>query len=57
MSTYVFDHAWEEEQARLTGLEGGLDPGTLYHLETLGVSPGWRCWEIGGGGLHRGVAL
>jgi len=50
MSTYVFDHAWEEERARLAGLEGGLDPGTIYHLETLGVGPGWRCWEIGGGG-------
>jgi SAM-dependent methyltransferase len=50
MSTYVFDHAWEAEQARLVGLEAGLDPGTIRHLETLGVGPGWRCWEIGGGG-------
>jgi len=50
MSTYVFDHAWEAEQARLAGLESGLDPGTIRHLETLGVGPSWRCWEIGGGG-------
>jgi len=50
MSAYVFDHAWEAEQARLAGLESGLDPGTIRHLETFGVGPGWRCWEIGGGG-------
>ena len=50
MSTYVFDHAWETERARLAGLEVGLDPGTIRHLENLGVRAGWRCWEIGGGG-------
>ena len=50
MSTYVFDNAWESERARLTGLESGLDAGTIRHLETLGVGAGWRCWEIGGGG-------
>src|SRR5438876_11850514 len=50
MSAYVFDHAWEAERARLSGLEVGLDPGTIRHLENLGVGAGWRCWEIGGGG-------
>src|SRR5207244_12716945 len=50
MSAYVFDHAWEAERARLAGLEAGLDPGTIRHLENLGVGPGWRCWEIGAGG-------
>ncbi|GAA1429777.1 methyltransferase domain-containing protein [Streptomyces thermospinosisporus] len=25
------------------------DPTTIRHLETVGVRPGWRCWEIGGG--------
>jgi SAM-dependent methyltransferase len=50
MSTYVFDQAWDAERVRLAGLEGGLDPGTIDHLEALGVSAGWRCWEIGGGG-------
>src|SRR5213596_691056 len=48
--TYVFDNAWESERARLTGLESGLDAGTIRHLENLGVGAGWRCWEIGGGG-------
>lgn len=48
--TYVFDHAWEQERARLAGLEWALDPGTARHLETLGVGPGWRCLEVGAGG-------
>lgn len=50
MSAYVFDQAWEAERARLAGLESGLDPGTIRHLETIRVNAGWRCWEIGGGG-------
>src|SRR2546426_10163488 len=49
MSAYVFDHAWDAERVRLAGLEVGLDPGTILHLEDLGVGPGWRCWEIGAG--------
>src|SRR5262249_1555827 len=50
MNAYVFDQAWDAERARLAGLELGLDPGTIRHLETLGVGAGWTCWEIGGGG-------
>jgi SAM-dependent methyltransferase len=50
VSAYVFDQAWEAERVRLAGLELGLDPGTIHHLEALRVGAGWRCWEIGGGG-------
>jgi hypothetical protein len=50
MGTYVFDQAWEAERTRLSGLELGLDSGTIRHLETVGVGAGWRCWEVGGGG-------
>src|SRR2546426_2292033 len=50
MSAYLFDHAWDAERIRLAGLEVGLDPDTIGHLEDLGVSPGWHCWEIGAGG-------
>lgn len=50
MSRYVFDAEWEKERERLAGLEGWLDPGTVRHLETVGVGPGWRCLEVGGGG-------
>ena len=50
MSNYPFDQAWDKERSRLGGLEQGLDPGTIRHLEALGVGPGWRCWEVGAGG-------
>jgi ubiquinone/menaquinone biosynthesis C-methylase UbiE len=41
-------HAAERE--RLTSLESGLDPRSTRHLEALGVSEGWSCLEVGGGG-------
>ncbi len=49
MSAHIFDHTWEGERPRLEGLEAGLDPGTVRHLEDLGVNAGWRCWEVGAG--------
>ncbi len=27
-----------------------FDPVTCRHLDALGVGPGWRCWDVGGGG-------
>lgn len=27
-----------------------FDPTTFRHLETIGVGPGWRCWEVGADG-------
>jgi len=47
---YVLDNAWLEARERLRLLEATYDPGTLRHLEALGVAPGWRCLEVGGGG-------
>lgn len=47
---YAFDNAWAHARRRLRGLEQLLDPGTLRHLEALGVGEGWRCLEIGAGG-------
>ena len=49
MSRYAFDHGWSEEQRRLQLNETMLDAGTIRHLETLGVGPGWRCLEVGAG--------
>src|SRR5215471_14048260 len=46
---YVFSAEWENERARLGGLAALCDPATLRHLTALGVGPGWRCLEIGGG--------
>ena len=47
---YAYEHGWDEERARLQGLEVVLDPGTREHLLRLGVGPGLRCLEIGAGG-------
>ena len=47
---YIYDPSSEDERRRLELLERLNDPATLAHLETIGVGPGWRCLEIGGGG-------
>ena len=50
MSQYAFDNTSEQERTRLASLEALLDVGTIRHLEALGVSTGWSCLEVGGGG-------
>ena len=50
MTEYQFDHAWHQERERLASLEQFEDPGTIRHLEALGVGAGWRCVEVGAGG-------
>jgi len=47
---YLLDNAWRQQRARLAAMEAWFDPGTIRHLETLGVAEGWRCWEVGAGG-------
>ena len=47
---YAFDNVWIHARQRLDGLEQLLDPGTIRHLEALGVAEGWRCLEVGAGG-------
>jgi 2-polyprenyl-3-methyl-5-hydroxy-6-metoxy-1,4-benzoquinol methylase len=46
---YMFDQAWLAEQRRLAALETIWDPFTFSNLERLGVAPGMRCLEVGGG--------
>ncbi len=48
-STYSFDNSWEKARSRLSALQARFDPGTIRHLEALGVSEGWRCLEVGAG--------
>ncbi|HLL49805.1 MAG TPA: class I SAM-dependent methyltransferase, partial [Thermomicrobiales bacterium] len=50
MTEYMLDNAWQQARQRLTGLEAWLDPGTIRHLEALGVDAGWQCWDVGSGG-------
>src|SRR5690242_10265060 len=47
---YTLDNAWVRARRRLELLEECYDPATVRHLEGLGVRPGWRCLEVGGGG-------
>lgn len=46
---YSFDRGWPREPERLRIQSGFLDPGTVRHLDALGVHDGWRCAEIGAG--------
>lgn len=50
MAEYMLDNAWEQARRRLALLEAELDPGTIRHLQALGVGEGWHCLEVGGGG-------
>lgn len=50
MGEYTLDNTWHQARRRLALLEAWLDPGTIRHLETLGVGEGWHCLEVGGGG-------
>jgi SAM-dependent methyltransferase len=50
MDKYAFDPAWIHARQRLRGLEQLLDPGTIRHLEALGVGEGWDCLEVDAGG-------
>ena len=50
MANYALDNAWEHAKRRLSLLEQHLDPMTQRRLTTLGVSQGWHCLEVGGGG-------
>jgi SAM-dependent methyltransferase len=47
---YVLDNAKEQTEQRFASLEACFDPVTVAHLERIGVSEGWSCLEIGGGG-------
>jgi ubiquinone/menaquinone biosynthesis C-methylase UbiE len=49
-STYSLDNSSRETPARFDALSGLFDGGTIRHLEDRGVSEGWRCLEVGGGG-------
>jgi hypothetical protein len=42
---YLLPYAWPAARERLAMLEAALDPGTMRHLNDLGVGPGWRCWS------------
>jgi ubiquinone/menaquinone biosynthesis C-methylase UbiE len=49
MTGYVFEASDLVGEQR-TYMQQALDPVTTTRLEALGVGPGWRCLEVGGGG-------
>jgi SAM-dependent methyltransferase len=48
VARYAYDQAWEQERARLAGIEALWDPGSRALLAD--VRPGARCLEVGAGG-------
>jgi SAM-dependent methyltransferase len=52
MSEHRYVHSVEKDQVELSRLSlqaSIVDPVTIRHLETIGVSEGWRCLEVGAG--------
>lgn len=50
MARYAYDQAWEQERARIAGIEALWEPGSRALLSELGVATGWHCLEVGAGG-------
>jgi SAM-dependent methyltransferase len=49
MGGYAFDRSWSQEDQRLAALEHQLDPVSQAVADELGLTAGWRCWEVGAG--------
>ncbi len=47
---YLLDNSHDHAGRRLTALSAIFDPVTARHVDRLGVSAGWTCWEVGAGG-------
>jgi SAM-dependent methyltransferase len=54
---YALDPGWHAERARLDSLTALYDPGSLAVCERLGLSPGWRCLDVGAGTGTLALAL
>jgi len=47
---YLLDNSAPQAGERFDGLGTLFNATTFRHLEALGVTEGWRCWEVGAGG-------
>jgi len=47
---YLLDNRQTEAGQRFGALSELFDPWTFAHMRRLGISEGWRCWEVGAGG-------
>ncbi len=50
MADYLLGNDRPEAGARFDALSTIFDPPTFARVDALGISPGWRCWEVGAGG-------
>ncbi|MGW6057637.1 methyltransferase domain-containing protein [Streptomyces sp. NPDC055189] len=48
--SYLLDNAQSEAGTRFDALSELFDPTTFRHIEALGITSGWQCWEVGAGG-------
>jgi SAM-dependent methyltransferase len=51
VNRYLFDNPRPEAGERFAALAELFDPWTFRHLDDLGLGEGWRCWEVGAGGV------
>ncbi|MFD5122638.1 class I SAM-dependent methyltransferase [Streptomyces sp. NPDC058385] len=58
MNRYLLDNRRPEAGERFAALAEMFDAWTFRHLDDLGLGEGWRCWEVGAGGVSvpRGLA-
>jgi SAM-dependent methyltransferase len=47
---YLLPNATDAAAERFDAFTELFDPSTFAHMEALGVTSGWRCWEVGAGG-------
>ena len=47
---YLLSNRRAEAGTRFEAISELFDPWTFRHLDDLGVTTGWRCWEVGAGG-------
>jgi hypothetical protein len=48
---YLLDNRQSQAGARFEALASLFDASTFRHLRDIGVCSGWRCWEVGAGGM------
>jgi SAM-dependent methyltransferase len=48
---YLLANQQVQAGTRFEALAALFDPSTFRHLREIGVGSGWRCWEVGAGGM------
>ena len=48
---YLLANRQAQAGTRFEALAALFDPSTFRHLREIGVASGWRCWEVGAGGM------